>query len=59
MIADNDPATYSQHGRKLKEPALADLFPVTDRMHTLARGKGQAVYLPDCDHNRTCVSGKS
>ena len=47
VIADNDPATYSQHGRKLKEPALADLFPVTDRMHTQAHGKGQAIYLPN------------
>ena len=30
-----------------------------DRMHTQAHGKGQAVYLPVCDRNRTCVSGKS
>ena len=47
VIADNDPATYSQHGRKLKEPALADLFPVTDRVHTQGYGKGQAAYLPN------------
>jgi hypothetical protein len=47
VIADNDPATYSQHGRKLKKPALADLFPVTDRVHTQGYGKGQAAYLPN------------
>jgi hypothetical protein len=47
VIADNDPATYSQHGRKLKQPALADLFPVTDRVHTQGHGKGQAAYLPN------------
>ena len=57
MIADNDSVAYSQHGRKLKEAAMADLIPVTDRMHTQVDGKGRAVYLPVCDYNRNCVSG--
>ena len=47
VIADNDPATYSQHGRKLDQPALADLFPVTDKIHTQPHGKGHAAYLPN------------
>jgi hypothetical protein len=47
VIADNNPATYSQHGRKLDPPALADLFPVTDKIHTQPHGKGHAAYLPN------------
>jgi hypothetical protein len=47
LIADNDPATYSQHGRKLDKPELADLFPATDRIHIQTYGKGHAAYLPN------------
>lgn len=45
LIADNDPATYSQHGRKLNRPELADLFPDTDQIHIQTHGKGHAAYL--------------
>ncbi len=47
VIADNDPATYSEHGRKLEKPRLADLFPVTDRDNVVEFGKGAAAYLPN------------
>ena len=47
LIADNDPATYSQHGRKLDKPELADLFPATDQNHVQTYGKGHAAYLPN------------
>jgi len=53
VIADNDPATYSQHGRKLEQPALADLFPVTDKIHTQSHGKGHAAYLPNVINGHT------
>ena len=47
VIAANDPATYTQHGRPLEEGQLADLFPVTDQRHLQPFGKGQAAYLPN------------
>ena len=47
VIADNDPATYTQHGRKLEKGRLADLFPVTGRTHVQKIGKGYAAYLPN------------
>ena len=47
VIADNDPATYTEHGRKLKKGRLTDLFPVTDRVHLKRTGRGQAAYLPN------------
>ena len=40
VIADNDPATYTEHGRKLEKGRLADLFPVTDRIHLERIGQG-------------------
>ena len=47
VIADNTPASYSQHGRKLDQGRLADLFPVTHGKHSQRIGKGYAVYLPN------------
>ena len=45
LIADNTPGTYTEHGRRLEEPRLSDLFPVMDEKHVISCGKGHAAYL--------------
>jgi hypothetical protein len=47
VIADNTPGVCSEHGRELKQPRLADLFPILDRKNTVNFGKGMAVCLPN------------
>jgi len=52
-LADNEPGTYSEHGRKLKQSRLADLFPITHKYHVQQIGRGRAVYLPNLINNYT------
>ena len=47
VIADNHPGVATEHGRTLKKPRLADLFPVTDKINIVKHGKGHAAYLPN------------
>jgi len=47
VIADNTPGIYSEHGRELEKPRLADLFPITERQNIVHFGKGVAAYLPN------------
>ncbi len=46
VIADNEPGTYSKHGKKLKTPLLKNLFPSFNEQNLVKYGKGHAVYLP-------------
>lgn len=46
VIADNTPGVYSEHGKKLDEPRLRDLFPDLTKECATPYGKGRAVYLP-------------
>ncbi|MBM81135.1 MAG: hypothetical protein CMJ78_11155 [Planctomycetaceae bacterium] len=48
VIADNSPATHSQHGRRLKKPLLSDLFRPIDKdkaSSVTAIGKGHAALV--------------
>lgn len=47
LIADNDPGTYSQHGKELKVRRLKELFPDLKKKTVVNYGKGHAAYLPD------------
>ncbi|MDA1139340.1 MAG: beta-galactosidase [Planctomycetota bacterium] len=47
VIADNEPGTFTEHGRKLDEPRLPDLFPTFSEIKVIHSGKGHAAYLPD------------
>ena len=46
VIADNTPATSSEHGRELDRGRLADLFPTFKRKNLVRYGKGHAAYVP-------------
>jgi len=46
VIADNTPGVYTEHGRRLKQSRLKDLFPVVDKKNVIRYGKGHAAYLP-------------
>ena len=55
VIADNEPATYTQHGRKRDSRLLKELFPDFSRVTVTPCGKGHAVYLAgklNCYPNR-------
>jgi catechol 2,3-dioxygenase-like lactoylglutathione lyase family enzyme len=47
VLADGEPGLFDEHGRRLKTPALADLFPhPAFRVATrVGFGQGQAIYL--------------
>lgn len=45
VIADNEPGTYTQHGRRREQRLLAELFPTFDTVKGVRYGKGRAVYL--------------
>ena len=47
VIGANNPGTYSEHGKKLEKPRLADLFPVTNKMNLVKYGKGHVLYASD------------
>ncbi len=47
LIADNEPGTFNQHGRKLSAPLLSELFPDFKKKTIVKYGKGHAVYLPN------------
>ena len=47
VIADGEPGTFDEHGRRLKTPALADIFPrpAVDAATRSAFGRGQTLSL--------------
>ena len=45
VIADNEPGTYTQHGRKREKRLLKELFPDFARVTVTPYGKGHAAYL--------------
>ena len=45
LLADNTPGIYTEHGRKLEKSRISDLFPVMDKKHVAAFGKGHTVYM--------------
>ena len=48
VIADNEPGTFTQHGRALgNKRRLADLFPNFKEATVVQHGKGHAAYLPN------------
>lgn len=47
VIADNEPGTYSQHGKPLPKSSLAGLFPDFTRQTVTKHGGGRAAYLPN------------
>ena len=47
VIADNEPGTFTEHGRKLEKPRLPDLFPTFSEIKVTHHGKGHAAYLPN------------
>jgi len=46
VIADNQPATYSEHGRELETGRLGAIFPELDKTHLMSYGKGHGAYIP-------------
>jgi hypothetical protein len=48
VIADGEPGTFDEHGRRLKTPALADIFPrpAAGAATQSAFGRGEAINLP-------------
>lgn len=48
VIADNEPGTYSEHGRALgANRRLADLFPDLTKQKVVTMGPGVAAYMPN------------
>ncbi|HNX04016.1 MAG TPA: beta-galactosidase [Opitutales bacterium] len=45
VLADNEPATYTQHGKKREARLLKNLFPDFSKLTVTKVGKGHAVYL--------------
>ena len=45
VLADNEPGTYTQHGKKRENRLLKELFPDFSRVTVTPCGKGHAVYL--------------
>ncbi|MFB3922033.1 MAG: beta-galactosidase [Terriglobia bacterium] len=47
LIADGNPGAFDEHGRKLAQPLLEDLFggPHTEQVTTKSVGRGKAIYL--------------
>ncbi|HEY3418813.1 MAG TPA: alpha-amylase family protein [Armatimonadota bacterium] len=48
VIADNEPGTYTEHGRALgANRRLADLFPDLTKQNVITQGLGTAAYMPN------------
>jgi hypothetical protein len=59
VIADSEPGLFDEHGRKLEEPLLSEVFhgPATRSAKSFVFGSGRAIYLASSDHrqHRTIV----